>query len=141
MHAPTPTRTAPTVLVIEDDPGIQALLQDTLDEGGYTVLTAVGDRALRLARERQPAVILLDLLMPQMDGAEVRRRLRADPATAAIPVVVMSAHASRRLAAQLGDAYLPKPFDLPQLLATVAHWTTAGAAACTGTDGRMGRGA
>jgi CheY-like chemotaxis protein len=114
----------PTVLVVDDDPRIVALLIEALAAGGYRVLAALGAQALRLAREARPAVVLLDLQMPQMDGAEVCRRLRAEPATAAIPIVLMSADerlgaAARALAV---DDQLPKPFKLSDLFVAVARW-------------------
>jgi CheY-like chemotaxis protein len=116
--------TSPAVLVVDDDPGIVALLAAALAAGGYRVLAALGAQALRLAQEERPEVILLDLQMPQMDGAEVCRRLRAEPATAAIPIVLMSADdrpgsAARALAV---EDRLPKPFKLSDLFVAVARW-------------------
>ncbi|HTD78291.1 MAG TPA: response regulator, partial [Chloroflexota bacterium] len=91
---------------------------------GYTVLCAVDGAALGVARERQPDVILLDILMPGMDGVEVSQRLRADPATARIPIIAMSAqerlHATSSLM-PVNDR-LPKPFELTGLYTTVARW-------------------
>lgn len=114
----------PTVLVVDDDPILVALLAEALAARGYRVLAAVGAQALRLAQEACPALILLDLQMPQLDGAEVFRRLRAEPATAAIPVVLMSA--DDRLGGVAGalavEDRLPKPFDLDDLFAAVARW-------------------
>src|SRR5258706_16329828 len=67
------------------------MLHDALDEFGYTVLVAVnGEQALQRAAQVRPDIILLDALMPGMDGFEVARRLKSDPATAAIPVVFMT---------------------------------------------------
>src|SRR5579884_2548772 len=113
-----------TVLVVDDDPAIVEFLRWVLEEQGYRVLSAVDGEALRLAHEERPAVILLDLVMPRMDGREVCRRLRADPVTANIPIVAMSAH--DRLAAPsetlaVNDR-LVKPFHFGDLFATVARW-------------------
>jgi CheY-like chemotaxis protein len=112
------------VLVVDDDEATVEFLAVALEQAGYGVLSAVGGGALRLATERHPAVILLDLMMPGMDGVEVGRRLRADPATADIPIVAMSAverlHARGRSMPM--DDRLAKPFDLAQLYETVGRW-------------------
>jgi CheY-like chemotaxis protein len=80
-----------TVLVIDDDPRAVALLEATFADQGYAVLTASGgEQGLELARRELPAVVLLDLLMPGIDGFAVVERLRADPATAAIPIVILT---------------------------------------------------
>lgn len=117
--------TTPTVLVVDDDPAITALLTDMLEDRGYRVLTAMDGAALQVAHEAQPDVILLDLMMPRVDGREVSRRLRADPATATIPIVAMSAH--DRLATVTGtlavNDRLTKPFHFGDLFAVVARWT------------------
>jgi DNA-binding response OmpR family regulator len=115
--------------VIEDDPHIADLLQCALEDEGYEVLIAIDDQALYLARERCPAVVLLDLMLPGMDGREISRKLRADPATKHIPIILMSASSEVRVAAkQLAvNDYLTKPFLLDRLYATVAWWALAGA--------------
>jgi len=117
-----------TVLVIDDDPGIVDLVCAALEDVGYGVLAAVGQEALRVARERRPDLVLLDMNMPGLDGAALSRRLRDDPVTAAIPIVVMSAQVGLRAAAALlpGNDWLAKPFELPDLYATVARWARAG---------------
>ena len=118
-----------TVLVIDDDPGIVDLVRAALEDAGYGVLAAVGQEALRVAHERRPDLVLLDLNMPGLDGATLSRRLRDDPATAAIPIVVMSGQVGLRAAAALlpGNDWLAKPFELAALYATVARWARAGA--------------
>lgn len=115
---------AHTVLIVEDDVAIIELLEEALAEAGYEVAAAMGEDALAQARALRPAVILLDLHMPGMDGAAVSRQLHADPRTTGVPVVLMSAHAHLHAAAASLPvmAALPKPFTLPQLYATVAHW-------------------
>ena len=114
-----------TILVVDDDPTITEMVQAALEMEGYTVYCAADGAALQIAHDLDPDTILLDIMMPGMDGAEVSRRLRADPVTAAIPIVVMSAH--DRLQAVSGalpvDDRLAKPFDLLTLYATMARWT------------------
>lgn len=101
------------VLVVDDDAGILDMLTEALAYEGYVVLTAVGGGALTLAHDEHPDVILLDLMMPDMDGVEVSKRLHADPATAGIPIVVMSAHTKMdTLVVQMAaQDRLRKPFD------------------------------
>ncbi len=114
-----------TVLVVDDDRAIVELVEIALEDQGYVVLSAVNGAALQIARDQQPDVILLDILMPGMDGVEVCQRLRADPATASIPIVAMSAqdrlHASSSQMAV--DDRLSKPFEIAGLYTTVARWT------------------
>lgn len=116
-----------TVLVVDDDLFIVDFLETALEDEGYQVLTTVNGGALPLARDSHPDVILLDIMMPGMDGVEVSRRLRADPATADIPIIVMSAQDRLRTTSALMqiDDRLPKPFDLDRLYATVARWAKA----------------
>lgn len=118
-------RARATVLIVDDDRTIVEVLRTALEDEGYTVFAGLNEAALALARQEQPSVILLDLMMPGMDGVELCRRLRADPATAHIPIVALSA--ARNLAALAGqmpiDDRLPKPFDLDDISAVVARWT------------------
>lgn len=117
-----------TVLVVDDDPGITEFVQLALEMDGYTVLSASGAAALPLAQVEHPDMILLDIAMPGMDGIEVSRRLRADAATADIPIVVMSAQDRLQATSALMpvDDRLPKPFELSRLYATVDRWASAG---------------
>src|ERR1700712_3149155 len=83
---------AGVVLIVDDIPDNLAVLHDALDESGYTVLVAVdGASAIARAAQALPDIVLLDALMPGMDGFEVARRLKADQATAPIPIVFMTA--------------------------------------------------
>jgi len=112
------------VLVVDDNQEIVALLSDLLAMEGYHVHAAVGDFVLPLARAVRPDLILLDAHMPGQDGAAISRRLRADPATAAIPRVVVTADPDLRARAAEMDAVaaVGKPFELPALLRCVARW-------------------
>ncbi len=115
--------TSPLILVVDDDQAIATFLITVLEDAGYRVLVAMGEEAVRLARERSPALVLLDRRMPDMDGQEMARRLRADPATAAIPLVLMTADArGRDELVYTVDGWLPKPFHLDTLFATLARW-------------------
>ena len=113
------------VLVVDDDAVIRALITVNLELEGFSVTTAVdGEDCLTQARTQLPDVITLDVMMPRMDGWEAARRLRADPATAGIRVVLLSAlgqEVDRQRGDRIGvDAYLIKPFD-PDDLITVVH--------------------
>jgi len=113
-----------TVLVVDDDPVIQGLLRVNFEMEGYEVIVA-GDglEGLERARSEQPDVVILDIMMPRMDGLEVARTLKADPATATIPILLLSAKAQevevRAGGATGADAYVTKPFDPLELLKRV----------------------
>ncbi len=115
------------VLVVDDDPDIIDFQEGALEDAGYLVLAAVGAEALGVAHETQPAVILLDINMPGIDGVEVSQRLRDDPVTAGIPIVVMSAQDRLRATGPLMpiNDRLPKPFELARLYEVVARWVPA----------------
>ena len=105
------------ILLIEDDPDIQKMVQLSLKyQGGHQVSVASGGKeGLAKAIAEMPDLILLDVMMPEMDGYETCRRLKADPATAQIPVVFLSARAQQseiQKGRDLGAVgYLVKPFD------------------------------
>ncbi len=102
------------VLVVDDNPDSVALLSDLLALEGYHVHAAVGDFVLPLARAVHPDLILLDAHMPGQDGAALSRLLRADPCTAAIPRVAVTADPDRRArGTEMGAvAAVGKPFEL-----------------------------
>jgi len=107
-------RTAARILVVEDDPDNRRIVVKVLAVDGYTTLEAAdGESAVALARREHPDAILMDLAMPGVDGWEAARRLKADPATADIPIVALTAFALRGdedRAREAGcDAYLSKP--------------------------------
>jgi len=104
------------ILLVEDNPQNRRLAQFLLTARGYIVYEATtGEEALELARTQRPQLILMDLQLPGMDGYAVTRRLKEDAATAAIPVVAMTAYAmpgDREKALAAGcDGYLTKPLD------------------------------
>jgi CheY-like chemotaxis protein len=118
-------------LVIEDDPQSAQLVEDVLTKEGYVVLRASdGPMGLAAAQNQTPDMILMDLQLPGLDGLEVTRRLRADPATRAIPIIaltasVMPGERERTLAAGLDD-YLTKPVDIAMLREVVQRWLRRG---------------
>src|SRR5690348_9199079 len=118
--------TAPLVLCADDDRDILALLALRLERAGFRVAQAVdGEQALALARDLLPDVLVLDVMMPRMTGTEVVTALRADPGTAHLRVVLLSARAQeadveRGLGAG-ADAYLAKPFQAPELIELVGR--------------------
>lgn len=115
-----------TILSIEDQPDIRRLIRMTLEFKGYAVLEAGhGEEGLRMAREKQPDLILLDVMMPGISGLDVSRTLASDPRVQRIPVVMLSAlGASTDIEAGLTTgvrAYLVKPFSPWELLDLVAR--------------------
>jgi CheY-like chemotaxis protein len=140
----------PIVLIVEDDSSIAELIGDVLETAGYRSLVARNGRiALAIARRERPALVLTDLMMPEVDGVEFVRRMRASPATSDIPIVMMSSirpdvspsagqdgadSAARRMRldiarslphtqfARVGDEMIPflaKPFDIDDLVEVV----------------------
>jgi CheY-like chemotaxis protein/DNA-binding CsgD family transcriptional regulator len=131
LDEPSLPGSADVVLVVDDVPENIALLNDALDEAGYTVLVATGgEAALQLAHRALPDIVLLDAVMPGLDGFEVARRLKADEATAAIPIVFMTGlteteHVVAAFAAG-GTDYVTKPIKPKEVLARIAaHMQTA----------------
>jgi len=115
---------APTVLLVEDNDDNLRIYSTILSYAGYHVLEASdGEAGLATARSGQPDLILMDVSIPKIDGWEVTRLLKADPATSSIPVVALTAHAlssDRERAHRLGfDGYIPKPAEPRLVLAEV----------------------
>jgi len=128
-------RDAVKVLVVDDDETIRGLITLNLELEGFEVATAVdGLDALAKAAAVQPAVVTLDVMMPRLDGWATAQRLRADPATADIKVVLLSARAQEadlQRGTRIGvDAYLTKPFDPDDLIDIVRR--LAGSAGAPG---------
>jgi hypothetical protein len=135
------------VLIVDDVPDNLSVLHDALDESGYSVLVALnGESALQRAQQAVPDVILLDAMMPGMDGFEVARRLKANPITAHIPIVFMTGlteteHLEAALAAGAVD-YVTKPIKPREVLARMAvHTRTAKAARQTAQQASQTRNA
>ncbi len=116
-----------TVLVVDDDADVRDAIAEVLEDGNYRPLRAEnGEVALSALRDAStmPCVILLDVMMPVMDGAEFCARQRSDESLRGIPVVVLSAHADANRSAQRmhAQAFLKKPVDLVELLRTVERF-------------------
>jgi CheY-like chemotaxis protein len=112
------------VLVVDDDDVIRQLISVNLELEGFEVATAIdGQDCLDKVKEVDPVVVTLDIMMPRMDGWEAASKLREDPDTAKVKVVLLSARAQEadlQRGSRLGvDAYLTKPFDPDELIATV----------------------
>lgn len=125
MSAQPDRNTMDFVLIVDDEPDNLAVLHDALDEAGYTVFVAIdGEAALQLAQHNPPDIILLDALMPGIDGFEVCRRLKTDSITQHIPVVFMtglteSEHVVAAFEAG-GTDYLTKPIHTSEAIARIA---------------------
>ena len=117
-------RQPPRILIVDDTPTNLDILQTRLAVHGYEILSAAdGEEALAKARAEQPDLILLDVMMPNLDGLEVCRRLKADPSLPFMPIILVTARAdSKDVVAGLeagGDEYLAKPVDQAALVARV----------------------
>lgn len=114
-----------TVLVVDDDPVIVNLLQVNFEIEGYHVLAANGGEAgLAQAKLGRPDAIVLDWMMPGIDGVEVARRLRRDPQTSSIPIVLLSAKAQAAdilAGLEVADEYVTKPFEPLELLERIGR--------------------
>jgi two-component system response regulator MtrA len=112
--------TTPLIVCADDDPDIRELVMFALGSFGYRVVFAAdGTEAFRLAESWQPALMILDISMPGLDGLELTRRLRAGDGTSDVPVVLLTARA-QEAEVQRGydagaDAYITKPFGLDEL--------------------------
>jgi len=117
--------TTETIAIVEDDAAIRAVLKVALKSAGYSLVREAerGDEGLRLVRERQPSLVLLDVMMPGLDGFEVLKRLRDGKDTASVPVILLTAKGEEAdvvRGLELGaDDYVTKPFSRPVLLARI----------------------
>ena len=123
MKAPIVTTPA-RVLIVDDDSTNRDILGTLLAAQGFAIFTAIdGEQGLAVAREQKPDLILLDVMMPKMDGIEVCRRLKSDPALPFMPVIMVTARTdSKDIVAGLevgADEYLTKPVDPDALVARV----------------------
>ena len=115
------------ILIVEDNEKNMKLVRDVLQVKGYATLEAgTAEDGIRLANEQKPDLVLMDIQLPGMNGIEALGVLRADPATAKIPVIAVTASVmqqDRKLITEAGfDAYIGKPINLKEFLATVRKW-------------------
>ena len=130
-HTRTTPDDPPVVLLVEDNDDNRAVYATMLRHVGYAVAEATdGEQALALARSARPRVILMDIAVPLLDGLEATRRLKADPATASIPIVALTARtlpADRERCLEAGcDGFLAKPCEPQVVVATVRRYLGGG---------------
>ena len=112
----------PLVLIAEDDPSVRMTLEFVLEDEGFDVLMAEdGEAALRAAGERIPDVILLDQMMPKMDGKQVLSALKQDEVTSSIPVLILSGMARGPEDEWPGAHFVGKPFSPDDLIERIRH--------------------
>jgi two-component system phosphate regulon response regulator PhoB len=124
MSATPAQATRRTVLIVEDDADLREMLELNLQRAGYRTLTAAGGHAaLKLASEQRPDLVLLDRMLPEIEGAEVAARLRSDPALGGLAIIMLTARAQETdelVGLAVGaDDYITKPFSLQVLLARI----------------------
>ena len=113
-----------TILIVEDEPRNLKLVRDLLQRFGYETMEATdGEQGVELARARIPNLILMDMMMPKMDGLEATRIIKADNTTRHIPIIALTSHAmkgDRERALEAGyDGYMAKPLDIHEFLKAV----------------------
>ena len=116
-----------TILVIEDDEDSQRIMRDLLTSAGYEVIEAVtGQEGVTAAETHRPKLILMDIQLPDFDGYEATRRIKANPALSAIPIIAVTSYALSGddvKAFEAGcDAYVTKPFSPRELLAKIREY-------------------
>jgi DNA-binding response OmpR family regulator len=110
----------PRILLVDDDPAILRLLDVNFRMEGFDVdATSHGEEALAAAARQTPDVVILDLMLPGMDGREILRHLREDPATAGVPALFLTARGRDDAATSDEAGYIQKPFDTVELVTTV----------------------
>lgn len=117
------------ILIIDDDVDLLVLLKLELSERGYSIITATnGESGLRLAKEKQPNVIVLDVILPGLGGGEVAEMLKADSATKNIPIIFLTCLYSKKEEASEGhlihgNVFIAKPFESKELLDAIEKYT------------------
>ena len=112
------------ILIVEDNPKNLKLVRDTLQVKGYqTIEAGTGEQGVQLAREQQPALVLMDIQLPGISGVEAFRQLRADPRTSSIPVIAVTASVMaqerQKVMAAGFDGFQGKPISVKELLQTI----------------------
>ncbi len=125
---------AAVVLIVDDEPFIVETVRFALEQAGYACLLAYdGEEAMRIARAQNPGLILLDIMLPKLNGFQICRLLKFDEKYRHIPIVMLTARAQERdrlLGTETGaDAYVTKPFEIPELLRVIERHLPPPAAA------------
>jgi len=128
--------TKPRILIVEDDPDLQTILTFQLESDGYAIDRAGnGEEAFHHIQESIPDCILLDIMMPVMDGFSFLKRLRSVDRTLDVPVIVLTAsedsRAPRKSSQYMADAFMQKPYDLAALSAKISELIAASRSAST----------
>ena len=118
-----------TILIVEDEPKNMKLLRDLLQRFGYEILEASdGEQGVKSAGEKMPDLILMDIMMPKMDGLEATRIIKADTKTKHIPIIALTSYAmkgDREKTIEAGcDGYIAKPIDIKEVLKTIETYLT-----------------
>ncbi len=121
---------ANVILIVEDDPKDLVLIRDLLRLSGFTTIEATGgEQGIELAKSKKPDLILMDILMPKVDGYTACREIKMDKATKAIPVVMLTAldqDLNKELGKDMGaDGYITKPVDRQELLNVISRFLPA----------------
>jgi two-component system, cell cycle response regulator DivK len=115
------------ILIVEDEPKNMKLMRDLLERFSYQIIEAAdGEQGVSLAKSSKPDLILMDVMMPKMDGLEATRLIKADIATNEIPIIAITSYAmkgDRERTLEAGcDAYVAKPIDIVEILKMIAHF-------------------
>ena len=115
---------APRILIVDDEADLVSVLRIGLEVESFEVISAAdGEEGLRMAREQQPSLVLLDLMLPKMDGYKVCRALKFDERYKKLPIFILSARSGeqdRKLAMEMGaDAFVTKPYEMRDLVARI----------------------
>jgi len=118
-----------TILIVEDEPRNMKLLRDLLQRFGYETIEAFdGEQGVKLSVEKMPNLILMDIMMPKMDGLEATRIIKANTKTKHIPIIALTSYAmkgDREKAIEAGcDGYIAKPIDIKEVLKTIETYST-----------------
>src|SRR5688572_8092237 len=115
-----------TVLVVDDEEPVREFLAMVLTDAGHRAILAIhGAQALEMAQGDQPDLVITDAMMPVLGGGELCRRLKSEPTTKAIPVILMSAAGDRMADGTGCDAFIAKPFNLSEMEALVTRFLPA----------------
>ena len=114
-----------TILIVDDEEPVRDFLAQLLADGGHRTLQAVhGAEALELVAKERPDLVVSDIMMPVLNGAELCRRLKAGADAPPIPVILMSSAGPRAADGTGADAFIAKPFDLADMEALVERWSS-----------------